>query len=122
IHIHEISADKYRGRDSRKDVPIDVAAHGGVRRPKLVSPGRHLHVFHCRPRVPPQGTAYAKPIISRLHCEREITRQSASEADQTVFRASAVSDPCTAPERDPVRSLWLRAHIAKVACVAWRVC
>src|SRR5258708_16724642 len=29
------------------------------------------------PCVPPQGTTYAKPIISRLRCEREMTRQSA---------------------------------------------
>jgi hypothetical protein len=38
-----------RGRDSGKEVPIDITAHGGVYRPKVVSTGRYRHVFHRRP-------------------------------------------------------------------------
>jgi hypothetical protein len=48
FHIDQVSADEYRGRESRKKISIDVPLHGSVRRPKVV-PGRcDFHVSHDR--------------------------------------------------------------------------
>jgi hypothetical protein len=50
-HIHQIPADEHRGRESGKKIPINVALHGSVRRPKVVPGGCDFHVFHDYPLV-----------------------------------------------------------------------
>jgi hypothetical protein len=51
FHIDQVSTDEHRGRDSGKEIPVNVPLHGSVRRPKVVPGNRDLHVFHDQPVV-----------------------------------------------------------------------
>ena len=45
-HIDQIPTDEHRGGEPGQKIPINVALHGGVRRPKVMAGGRDFHVFH----------------------------------------------------------------------------
>ena len=48
IHVHQISADQHRGRNTGQDVAVNEALHGGVGLPEIVAVGGHSHIFHGR--------------------------------------------------------------------------
>src|SRR5262245_33768342 len=94
FHVCQISPDEHRGRESGQKISIDVALHSSLRRPKVVSGGCDLHVFHDYPLVHAttrptssyrfmtwwQGSVRFGPSTDSCHATRNYRRSIASSA------------------------------------------
>jgi hypothetical protein len=129
FHIYQIRSDEHGGRDSGKNISIDISLHGSMHRPKIVCSSCDCHVFHGRRPLVRNMCLMAEPIAkaqpmsevgrtaknSRKTLTSELPQQQTWCGEETPFALLVPPRRC---EPLPVRSLsafWKKIAMGRVA-------